>query len=99
MCDELRTEPAHDIIDFLSTNAGDLMDTIIDSCTRLASNNAICPEHSCWCSCRATLSCSAGRADTRIRAGSGSMIAGGDVGDALLGCPHQAVSSRSAHRR
>jgi hypothetical protein len=43
MCDELKAEPSHDIIDFLSTNAGDLMDTIIASFTRLASNNAYMP--------------------------------------------------------
>jgi len=39
----LKAEPPHDIIDFLSTNAGDLMDTIVDSCTTLGSNNAYLP--------------------------------------------------------
>ena len=39
----LKAEAPHDIIDFLSTNAGDLMDTIVDSCTTLGSNNAYMP--------------------------------------------------------
>jgi len=39
----LKAEPPHDIIDFLSTNAGDLMDTVVDSCTTLGSNNAYMP--------------------------------------------------------
>ena len=39
----LKAEPPRDIIDFLSTSAGDLMDTIVDSCTTLGSNNAYMP--------------------------------------------------------
>lgn len=39
----LKAESPHDIIDFMSTNAGDLMDTIVDSCTTLGSNNAYLP--------------------------------------------------------
>jgi hypothetical protein len=39
----LKAEPPHDIIDFLSLTAGDLMDTIVDSCTTLGSNNAYMP--------------------------------------------------------
>ena len=39
----LKAEPPHDIIDFISNNAGDLLDTIIDSCTTLAANNAYFP--------------------------------------------------------
>lgn len=36
----LKAEPPHDIIDFLSQTAGDLLDGIVDSCTTLGSNNA-----------------------------------------------------------
>lgn len=39
----LKAESPHNIIDFLSTNAGDLMDTICDCCTTLGSNNAYMP--------------------------------------------------------
>ncbi|MCL5290358.1 MAG: hypothetical protein M1489_04920 [Firmicutes bacterium] len=39
----LKAEPPHDIIDFLSLNGGDLLDTITDSCTTLGSNNAYIP--------------------------------------------------------
>jgi len=39
----LKAEPPHDIIDFLSLTAGDLLDTIVDSCTTLGSNNACIP--------------------------------------------------------
>ncbi len=39
----LKAEPPRDIIDFLSLNAGDLLDTIVDSCTTLGSNNAYMP--------------------------------------------------------
>lgn len=39
----LKAEPPHDIIDFLSLTAGDLMDTVADSCTTLGSNNAYMP--------------------------------------------------------
>ena len=39
----LKAEPPHDIIDFLSLTAGDLLDTIVDSCTTLGSNNAYMP--------------------------------------------------------
>jgi hypothetical protein len=39
----LKAEPPHDVIDFLSTDAGDLLDTIVDSCTTLGSNNAYMP--------------------------------------------------------
>ncbi len=39
----LKAEPPHDIIDFLSQTAGDLLDTIVDSCTTLGSNNSYIP--------------------------------------------------------
>jgi hypothetical protein len=39
----LKAEPPHDIIDFLSQTAGDLLDGIVDSCTTLGSNNAYMP--------------------------------------------------------
>lgn len=39
----LKAEPPHDIIDFLSPTAGDLLDTICDSCTTLGSNNSYIP--------------------------------------------------------
>jgi len=39
----LKAEPPHDIIDFISQTAGDLMDTIVDCCTTLGSNNAYLP--------------------------------------------------------
>ena len=39
----LKAEPPHDIIDFLSLTAGDLLDTVADSCTTLGSNNAYMP--------------------------------------------------------
>lgn len=39
----LKAEPPHDIIDFLSLTAGDLLDTVVDSCTTLGSNNAYVP--------------------------------------------------------
>ncbi|MBW1713122.1 MAG: hypothetical protein JRJ59_08255, partial [Deltaproteobacteria bacterium] len=39
----LKAEPPHDIIDFLSTTAGDLLDGIVDSCTTLGSNNCYMP--------------------------------------------------------
>ena len=39
----LKAEPPHDIIDFLSQNGGDLMDTFVDSCTTLGSNNSYIP--------------------------------------------------------
>jgi hypothetical protein len=39
----LKAEPPHDIIDFLSLNGGDLLDTITDCCTTLGSNNAYIP--------------------------------------------------------
>jgi hypothetical protein len=39
----LKAEPPHDIIDFLSPTGGDLLDTIIDSCTTLGSNNTYVP--------------------------------------------------------
>lgn len=39
----LKAEPPHDIIDFLSQTAGDLLDGIVDSCTTLGSNNAFMP--------------------------------------------------------
>jgi hypothetical protein len=39
----LKAEPPHDIIDFLSLNAGDLLDTIVDCTTTLGSNNAYIP--------------------------------------------------------
>ncbi|WP_300163699.1 hypothetical protein [Solidesulfovibrio sp.] len=39
----LKAEPPHDIIDFLSMSAGDLIDGITDSCTTLGSNNSYMP--------------------------------------------------------
>jgi hypothetical protein len=39
----LKAEPLHDIIDFLSLNGHDLLDTITDCCTTLGSNNAYMP--------------------------------------------------------
>ncbi|MFQ5936056.1 MAG: hypothetical protein ACE5LB_06590 [Acidiferrobacterales bacterium] len=39
----LKAEPPHDIIDFLSQTAGDLLDGIVDSCTTLGSNNSFMP--------------------------------------------------------
>lgn len=39
----LKAEAPHNIIDFLSNTAGDLMDSIIDCCTSLGSNNAYIP--------------------------------------------------------
>jgi hypothetical protein len=39
----LKAEPPHDIIDFLSMTAGDLLDGIVDSCTTLGSNNSFMP--------------------------------------------------------
>ncbi len=39
----LKAEPQHDIIDFLSLNGHDLLDTLTDSCTTLGSNNAYIP--------------------------------------------------------
>jgi hypothetical protein len=39
----LKAEPPHDIIDFLSHTAGDLLDTIVGSCTTLGSNNSFIP--------------------------------------------------------
>jgi hypothetical protein len=39
----LKAEPQHDIIDFLSLNGHDLLDTITDCCTTLGSNNAYVP--------------------------------------------------------
>lgn len=39
----LKAEPPHDIIDFLSPTAADLLDTITDSCTTLGSNNSYIP--------------------------------------------------------
>ncbi len=39
----LKAEPPHDIIDFLSPTAADLVDTICDSCTTLGSNNSYIP--------------------------------------------------------
>lgn len=36
----LKAEPPHDIIDFLSENGGDLLDTLTDCATTLGSNNA-----------------------------------------------------------
>jgi len=39
----LKAEPPHDIIDFLSQTAGDLLDGVVDSCTTLGSNNAFIP--------------------------------------------------------
>ncbi|MDR1709852.1 MAG: hypothetical protein LBS70_09070 [Candidatus Accumulibacter sp.] len=39
----LKAESQHDIIDFLSENGGDLMDTLTDCCTTLGTNNAYMP--------------------------------------------------------
>lgn len=39
----LKAEPPHDIIDFLSQTGGDLLDTFVDSCTTLGSNNSYIP--------------------------------------------------------
>ena len=39
----LKAEPPHDIIDFLSLNGGDLLDTLTDCCTTLGSNNSYIP--------------------------------------------------------
>ena len=39
----LKAEPPHDIIDFLSMTAEDLLDGIVDSATTLGSNNAFMP--------------------------------------------------------
>lgn len=39
----LKAEPPHDIIDFLSQNGGDLLDTLVDCATTLGSNNAYIP--------------------------------------------------------
>ncbi len=39
----LKAEPIHDIIDFLSLNGHDLLDTITACCTTLGSNNAYMP--------------------------------------------------------
>jgi hypothetical protein len=39
----MKAEPQHDIIDFLSLNGHDLLDTITASCTTLGSNNAYIP--------------------------------------------------------
>jgi hypothetical protein len=39
----MKAEPQHDIIDFLSLNGYDLLDTITDCCTTLGSNNAYMP--------------------------------------------------------
>ncbi|MCL1939328.1 MAG: hypothetical protein FWG04_01530 [Desulfovibrionaceae bacterium] len=39
----LKAEPPHDVIDFLSLTGGDLLDTFLDSCTTLGSNNAYIP--------------------------------------------------------
>jgi tRNA A37 threonylcarbamoyladenosine biosynthesis protein TsaE len=39
----MKGEPQHDIIDFLSLNGHDLLDTITDCCTTLGSNNAYMP--------------------------------------------------------
>jgi hypothetical protein len=39
----LKAEPPHDIIDFVSRTATSLLDTIIDSCSTLGSNNAYIP--------------------------------------------------------
>ncbi|MHC1771417.1 MAG: hypothetical protein AB9907_06685 [Flexilinea sp.] len=39
----LKAEPIHDIIDFLSLNGHDLLDTITHCCTTLGSNNAYMP--------------------------------------------------------
>jgi hypothetical protein len=39
----LKAEAPHNILDFLSNTAGDLMDSIVDCCTTLGSNNAYIP--------------------------------------------------------
>ena len=39
----LKAEPQHDIIDFLSLDGHDLLDTLTDCCTTLGSNNAYIP--------------------------------------------------------
>ena len=39
----LKAEPQHDIIDFLSLDGHDLLDTLTDCCTTLGSNNAYVP--------------------------------------------------------
>ena len=39
----MKAEPQHDIIDFLSLDGFDLLDTITDCCTTLGSNNAYMP--------------------------------------------------------
>jgi tRNA A37 threonylcarbamoyladenosine biosynthesis protein TsaE len=39
----LKAEPQHDIIDFLSLNGHDLLDTLTNCCTTLGSNNAYIP--------------------------------------------------------
>lgn len=39
----LKAEPPHDVIDFLSVTGGDLLDTFLDSCTTLGSNNSYIP--------------------------------------------------------
>jgi tRNA A37 threonylcarbamoyladenosine biosynthesis protein TsaE len=39
----LKAEPQHDIIDFLSVDGHDLLDTLTDCCTTLGSNNAYVP--------------------------------------------------------
>ena len=39
----LKAEPQHDIIDFLSLNGHDLLDTVTDCCTTLGTNNAYIP--------------------------------------------------------
>jgi hypothetical protein len=39
----LKAEPQHDIIDFLSLNGYDLLDTVTDCCTTLGTNNAYIP--------------------------------------------------------
>ena len=39
----LKAEPPHDIIDFLSMTAGDLLDGLVDCCTTLGSNNCYMP--------------------------------------------------------
>ena len=39
----VKAEPPHDIIDFLSQTGGDFLDTVVDCCTTLGSNNAYIP--------------------------------------------------------
>lgn len=39
----MKAEPPHDIIDFLSSTGGDLLDTLVDSCTTLGTNNSYMP--------------------------------------------------------